>query len=89
VDSRDQVAFKELVTDASQSVQLSRVRQLARYWGTEYDWRKFEARLNALPQFKTRIGRAHSPLRLACCAAISLPILVTACGRDCTEKDET
>src|SRR5688500_13000477 len=46
---------RELVTDASQGVQLSTLRQLARYWGTGYDWRKGEAKLNALPQFKTRI----------------------------------
>ena len=46
---------KELVTDRSQGVQLAPMRALARYWTTEYDWRKCEARLNALPQFKTTI----------------------------------
>ena len=46
---------KELVTDRSQGVQLAPMRELARYWTTEYDWRKCEARLNALPQFKTTI----------------------------------
>jgi pimeloyl-ACP methyl ester carboxylesterase len=46
---------KELVGDRSQGVQLATLRELARYWTTEYDWRKFEARLNALPQFKTEI----------------------------------
>ena len=46
---------RELVTDASQGVQLATMRELARYWVTEYDWRAFEARLNALPQFKTTI----------------------------------
>ena len=45
---------KELVPDASQGVQLATMRELARYW-QEFDWRKFEARLNALPQFVTRI----------------------------------
>jgi pimeloyl-ACP methyl ester carboxylesterase len=45
----------ELVDDRSQGVQLSTIQQLARYWATEYDWRKCEARLNALPQFKTEI----------------------------------
>ena len=46
---------QELVTDASQGVQLATMRELARYWQTDYDWRKFEARLNALPQFMTTI----------------------------------
>src|SRR5436309_1964369 len=46
---------REIVTDASQGVQLATIQRLARYWGTEYDWRKCEARLNALPQFITAI----------------------------------
>jgi pimeloyl-ACP methyl ester carboxylesterase len=46
---------RETVGDASQGVQLATVQQLARYWATEYDWRKCEARLNALPQFITEI----------------------------------
>ncbi|HEY4608868.1 MAG TPA: epoxide hydrolase N-terminal domain-containing protein, partial [Ilumatobacteraceae bacterium] len=46
---------KELVADRSQGVQLAAVQELARYWTTEYDWRQCEARLNALPQFKTKI----------------------------------
>jgi pimeloyl-ACP methyl ester carboxylesterase len=46
---------KEIVTDRSQGVQLATVQKLARYWATEYDWRKCEAKLNALPQFITRI----------------------------------
>ena len=46
---------KELVTDRSQGVQLAAIQNLARYWTTEYDWRRCEARLNALPQFKTEI----------------------------------
>ena len=46
---------RELVTDRSQGVQFATIQQLARYWGTEYDWRKCEAKLNALPQFKTEI----------------------------------
>src|SRR4026208_1043791 len=41
--------------DASQGVQLEAIQKLARYWATEYDWRKVEARLNALPQFITEI----------------------------------
>ena len=46
---------QELVTDASQGVQLATMRELARYWQADYDWRKFEARLNTLPQFMTTI----------------------------------
>ena len=46
---------KELVADRSQGVQLTTIQALARYWSTEYDWRRCEARLNALPQFKTEI----------------------------------
>jgi pimeloyl-ACP methyl ester carboxylesterase len=46
---------RETVTDASQGVQLATMRELARYWQTDYDWRKAEARLNALPQFITNI----------------------------------
>src|SRR5271166_3819293 len=46
---------RETVTDASQGVQLATTQALARYWATEYDWRKVEARLNALPQFITEI----------------------------------
>jgi pimeloyl-ACP methyl ester carboxylesterase len=46
---------KELVADRSQGVQLATLRALARYWSTEYDWRRCEARLNALPQFTTEI----------------------------------
>ncbi len=46
---------RETVTDQSQGVQLATIRKLARYWETEYDWRKCEAALNALPQFITNI----------------------------------
>ena len=46
---------KELVTDRSQGVQLAAIQNLARYWTTEYDWRRCEERLNALPQFQTEI----------------------------------
>ncbi len=48
---------KETVSDASQGVQLATTQALARYWATDYDWRKVEARLNALPQFLTEIDR--------------------------------
>jgi pimeloyl-ACP methyl ester carboxylesterase len=46
---------RETVTDATQGVQLATVEALARYWATEYDWRKIEAKMNALPQFITEI----------------------------------
>src|SRR5918995_2581463 len=46
---------QELVDDRSQGVQLATMQELARYWATDYDWRKGEARLNALPQFITVI----------------------------------
>jgi pimeloyl-ACP methyl ester carboxylesterase len=46
---------KELVADRSQGVQLATLQALARYWTTDYDWRRCEARLNALPQFTTEI----------------------------------
>ncbi len=46
---------KETVADQSQGVQLATIQELARYWGTDYDWRKCEAKLNALPQFMTEI----------------------------------
>src|SRR6476660_8946805 len=60
VDLRRRIAAtrwpeKEPVTDASQGVQLATTEKLARYWATEHDWRKIEARLNALPQFITGI----------------------------------
>jgi pimeloyl-ACP methyl ester carboxylesterase len=46
---------KETVTDSSQGVQLATIQKLARYWATDYDWHKCEAKLNALPQFVTNI----------------------------------
>ena len=46
---------RETVTDESQGVPLATIQELARYWATDYDWRKCEAKLNALPQFITEI----------------------------------
>jgi pimeloyl-ACP methyl ester carboxylesterase len=46
---------RETVTYRSPGAQLAKVRELVRYWGTDYDWRKAEAKLNALPQFVTEI----------------------------------
>src|ERR1700710_2764022 len=59
-DLRERIAAtrwpsKELVDDRSQGVQLATMRELARYWATEYDWRKCEAKLSSLPQFVTEI----------------------------------
>src|SRR5690349_21141173 len=60
VDLRQRVAAtiwpdRETVADASQGVQLATMQQLARYWATDYDWRRAEAQLNALSQFMTTI----------------------------------
>ena len=45
----------ETVTDQSQGIQLAKLKPLVEYWGSDYDWRKTEARVNALPQFTTKI----------------------------------
>jgi pimeloyl-ACP methyl ester carboxylesterase len=60
VDLRRRIAAtrwpdRETVTDRSQGVQLATLQELVRYWGTDYDWRKAEAKLNALPQYVTTI----------------------------------
>jgi pimeloyl-ACP methyl ester carboxylesterase len=60
VDLRRRIAAtrlpdRETVGDESQGVQLASIQEVARYWGTDYDWRKCEAKLNALPQFVTEI----------------------------------
>src|SRR5215208_7783394 len=60
VDLRQRIAAtrwpdRETVNDRSQGVQLAKLQVLVRYWGTGYDWRKAEAKLNALPQFVTKI----------------------------------
>jgi hypothetical protein len=60
VDLRRRIAAtrwpdRETVDDRSQGIQLAKLQELVRYWGTEYDWRKGEAKLNAFPQFMTEI----------------------------------
>jgi len=60
VDLRSRISMtrwpdRETVADQSQGPQLATLQKLARYWATEYDWRKVEARLNALPNFMTEI----------------------------------
>ncbi|MBB3261100.1 pimeloyl-ACP methyl ester carboxylesterase [Paraburkholderia bannensis] len=69
---------QEPVTDASQGVQLATMQNLARYWATDYDWRKVEARLNALPQFVTEIdGLDIHFIHLRSKRTDALPIIIT------------
>ena len=69
---------RETVTDASQGVQLATSQALARYWGTDYDWRKCEARLNALPNFITEIdGLDIHFIRVRSKHENALPLIVT------------
>jgi pimeloyl-ACP methyl ester carboxylesterase len=83
VDLRRRIAAtrwpeKETVSDPSQGVQLATIQALARYWGTEYDWRKVEARLNALPQFITEIdGLDIHFLHVRSQYEDALPLIVT------------
>ncbi|MBD2033532.1 epoxide hydrolase [Leptolyngbya sp. FACHB-321] len=69
---------KETVTDQSQGVQLATMKELVRYWGTKYDWRKAEAKLNALPQFITNIdGLDIHFIHVRSKNPNALPLLVT------------
>jgi pimeloyl-ACP methyl ester carboxylesterase len=69
---------KELVADRSQGVQLATIQELARYWTTGYDWRACEARLNALPQFKTEIdGVDVHFIHVKSPHAGALPLIIT------------
>jgi pimeloyl-ACP methyl ester carboxylesterase len=69
---------RELVADRSQGVQLATIQELARYWATEHDWRKAEAKLNALPQFTTTIdGVDLHFLHVKSPHADALPLLMT------------
>src|SRR5438094_5175788 len=69
---------RETVTDATQGVQLATMQKLGRYWGTEYDWRKCEAKLNALPQFITEIdGLDIHFIHVRSKHANALPLIVT------------
>jgi pimeloyl-ACP methyl ester carboxylesterase len=69
---------KETVMDASQGVQLATMQKLARYWATDYDWRKCEAKLNALPQFITTIdGLDIHFIHVRSKNANALPIIIT------------
>ena len=69
---------KEPVSDASQGIQLATIQKLARYWGTEYDWRPCEARLNAVPNFITEIdGLDIHFIHVRSKHKNALPIIVT------------
>ncbi|MET8357939.1 epoxide hydrolase family protein [Micromonospora sp. NPDC005171] len=69
---------KETVPDQSQGVQLATMQALARYWEKEYDWRKVEARLNALPQFMTEIdGLDIHFLHIRSKHEDALPLIIT------------
>ncbi|MFN0165037.1 MAG: epoxide hydrolase family protein [Bryobacteraceae bacterium] len=69
---------RETVTDASQGVQLATTQALARYWATEYDWRKIEAKMNALPQFITEIdGLDIHYIHVRSSHENALPLIVT------------
>jgi pimeloyl-ACP methyl ester carboxylesterase len=69
---------RETVTDASQGVQLATMQKLARHWATDYDWRKVEARLNAVPNFVTEIdGLDIHFIHVRSKHANALPVIVT------------
>ncbi|MGZ4365178.1 MAG: epoxide hydrolase family protein [Gaiellaceae bacterium] len=69
---------KELVSDTSQGVQLATIQDLVTYWGTEYDWRTCEAKLNALPQFVTEIdGLGIHFIHVRSRHAGALPLIIT------------
>jgi pimeloyl-ACP methyl ester carboxylesterase len=69
---------RELVSDPSQGVQLATMEKLTRYWETQHDWRKVEARLNALPQFMTNIdGVDVHFIHVRSSHPDALPIIIT------------
>ena len=83
VDLRKRIAEtrwpdKETVTDRSQGNQLGKLQEIVRYWGTDYDWRKVEARLNALPMFMTEIdGVDIHFIHVKSRHANALPLIIT------------
>jgi len=83
VDLRQRIATtrwpsKELIADPSQGVQLATIQALMRYWATNHDWRKTEAKLNALPQFTTEIdGLAVHFIHVKSRHADALPLIIT------------
>src|SRR6188472_4363805 len=69
---------KELVTDRAQGVQLALIKELARYWASDHDWRHTEAKLNALPQFTTEIdGLTVHFVHVKSRHSNALPLIVT------------
>jgi pimeloyl-ACP methyl ester carboxylesterase len=69
---------RETVDDTAQGVQLAMIQGLASYWATSYDWRRCEAKLNALPQFKTRINGVDIHfIHVKSKHANALPLIVT------------
>jgi hypothetical protein len=71
---------KETVSDRSQGAQLAKVQKFVHYWATEYDWRKLEAKLNALPQFITEIdGLDIHFIQVRSPHAKALPLIMTHC----------
>jgi pimeloyl-ACP methyl ester carboxylesterase len=69
---------QETVNDGSQGPQLAKFQEVVRYWGTEYDWRKVEARLNALPMFMTKIdGVDIHFIHVKSRHANALPLIIT------------
>jgi pimeloyl-ACP methyl ester carboxylesterase len=83
VDLRRRIAAtrwpdRETVNDRSQGTQLARLQELVRYWGTDYDWRKAEVKLNALPQFMTEIdGLDIHFIHVRSRHANALPLIMT------------
>jgi pimeloyl-ACP methyl ester carboxylesterase len=69
---------RETVTDDSQGVPLPTIQGLARYWGTEYDWRRCESKLNALPEFMTQIDALNIHfIHIRSKQENALPLIVT------------
>jgi pimeloyl-ACP methyl ester carboxylesterase len=69
---------RELVADDTQGVQLATMQALARYWGTDYDWRKCEAKLNAIPQYITQIdGQDIHFIHVRSTHENALPLIIT------------
>ena len=88
---------KELVEDRSQGVQLATLKELVRYWAMDYDWRKAETKLNALPQFVTKIDgvdihfiRSWFRSRSSrACRTGSRAVAGTPISRDCCHRRES
>ena len=71
---------EETVADQSQGAQLAKMQELVSYWGSGYDWRKLEARLNALPQFKTEVdGLDIHFLHVRSRHEDALPLIISHC----------